>query len=134
MDTAQMLKTHPEAYADLDPQLLARCIDACAACEQACTTCADACLGEQDLASLATCIRLDLDCADVCSTTASILTRHTGVDLALVRSIVGTCIAACEACAAECTRHADMHEHCKICAEACQACLLACRDLIASLG
>lgn len=133
MDTVQMLRSHPETYSDPDPALLARVIDACVACEQACTACADACLGEQDLTALATCIRLDLDCADVCRTTAAVLTRHTGLDLALMRSIAGTCIAACDACAAECTQHAEMHEHCRICADACQACARACEELVGSL-
>ena len=32
----------------------------------------------------------------------------------------------CGACAAECNRHAQMHEHCAVCADACRACEEAC--------
>ncbi|MEU7921763.1 four-helix bundle copper-binding protein [Micromonospora zamorensis] len=31
-------------------------------------------------------------------------------------------------------RHADMHEHCRICADACRACERACRDLLATMS
>ena len=34
---------------------------------QVCTACADACLGEDDVGELTRCIRLDLDCADLCA-------------------------------------------------------------------
>ena len=37
--------------------------------------CADDCLSEDDHADLVRCIRLDLDCADVCDATGRILTR-----------------------------------------------------------
>lgn len=44
-------------------------------------------------------------------------------------------LAACiEACADECEQHADMHEHCRICAEACRACEKACNELVDALG
>jgi hypothetical protein len=38
------------------------------------------------------------------------------------------------ACGDECERHAEMHEHCGICAEACRACEEACRELLAAMG
>ncbi|WP_240619307.1 four-helix bundle copper-binding protein [Blastococcus sp. TF02-8] len=44
------------------------------------------------------------------------------------------CAAACKACGDECAQHAEMHEHCRICADACRRCEQACRDLITSLG
>ena len=40
----------------------------------------------------------------------------------------------CASCATECEAHADMHEHCRICAEACRRCEQACADLLGSLG
>ncbi|NKX52271.1 four-helix bundle copper-binding protein, partial [Arthrobacter deserti] len=34
----------------------------------------------------------------------------------------------------ECGEHADMHEHCRVCAEACRRCEQACSDLLGALG
>src|SRR6266496_5873271 len=74
--TMAMLDTDPSQPL-LDKQLLARCIDTCLECEQACTACADADLGEQMVADLVKCARLNLDCADMCQTTARVLSRQT---------------------------------------------------------
>lgn len=42
------------------------CIRACLECMEACNTCYDACLKEENLKMLATCIRIDRECADIC--------------------------------------------------------------------
>jgi hypothetical protein len=36
-------------------------------------------------------------------------------------------------CIDECERHAEMHEHCRICADACRRCQQACDELLASM-
>ncbi|SNS34913.1 protein of unknown function [Geodermatophilus pulveris] len=131
---SQMLDAYPADLGGIDKQQLAECIDACFECAQACTACADACLSEEMVAELGKCIRTDLDCADVCEATGRVLSRHTGYDATLTRSVLEACAAACKACGDECERHAGMHEHCRICAEACRRCETACRELIASLG
>ena len=131
---SQMLDTYPKDLGGIDKQKLAECIEACYECAQACTACADACLSEDMVAELTTCIRTDLDCADVCEATGRVLSRHTGYDANLTRSVLEACAAACKACGDECESHADMHEHCRVCAEACRRCETACRELIASLG
>jgi hypothetical protein len=86
------------------------------------------------VAGLAKCIRSDLDCADICDATGRALSRHTGYDANITRSILEACATVCKACGDECDRHAGMHEHCRICAEACRRCERACRDLLAALG
>lgn len=126
-----MLETHPSA--DGKTSGLSKVLDALLECSQTCTLCADACLAEEMVADLRRCIRLNLDCAALCATTADIVGRQTQSDPAVVRAAIEACLAACEACATECERHADMHEHCRICAEACRRCETACRELIASL-
>lgn len=129
--TSAMLRTHPEALT-VNRQLLAECIDACIECAEACTACADACIGESMVAELRTCIRLDLDCADICDTTGRVLLRMVQGGAALSRSLVEACAQACAECATECERHAETHEHCRICAEACRRCEAACRQLLES--
>ncbi|SDQ19415.1 four-helix bundle copper-binding protein [Quadrisphaera sp. DSM 44207] len=132
--TARMLQAHPKDLGGVDQEKLRACIDACFECAQVCTACADACLSEDMVAELTTCIRTDLDCADVCVTTGRVLSRHTGYDANLTRAVLQACAAACRACGDDCAEHAEMHEHCRVCAEACRRCEQACRDLIASLG
>lgn len=46
-------------------------LDALARCVAACEYCATACLGEDDIAMMVPCIRLDRDCADICRLTAA---------------------------------------------------------------
>jgi hypothetical protein len=131
--TQPMLDTYPQSI-NLDRTKLAAAIDTLIACAQACTACADACLSEDMVADLTKCIRTNLDCADICTTTARVLSRHTGYDANLSRSLLDACATACQACGDECGRHAGMHEHCRICADACRACEQACRDLAASIS
>jgi hypothetical protein len=131
--TMPMIDTYP-AEINLDRQRLAAAVDALIACSQACTACADACLSEQNVAELAKCIRTNLDCADVCSTTARVLSRHTGYDANISRTVLEACATACKSCGDECERHAGMHEHCRVCADACRTCEQACRDLLAAMS
>ncbi len=131
---SQMLDTYPQDLGDIDKERLAACIDACVECAQACTACGDACLSEDMVAELTTCIRTNLDCADVCDATARVLSRHTGYDANLTRAVLQACVAVCKACGDECSQHAQMHDHCRVCAESCRRCEQACRDLLGSLG
>lgn len=131
--TMPMLRTYPQAI-NLDRAILAGTIDALIACAEACTACADACLSEGMVAELAKCIRTNMDCADICATTARVLSRHTGYDANISRTLLDVCAMACRSCAQECGRHAEAFEHCRICAQACQDCEQACRDLRAAIG
>jgi hypothetical protein len=126
-----MLETHPQATAN---EALARCIQQCFVCALTCTSCADACLAEERVDELRRCIRLNLDCADVCTATGRVLARQTSPEPRLVQSMLDTCAQFCRACAEECERHVDHHEHCRLCAEACRQCEQACEQLRSSIG
>ena len=132
MYTTEMISTYP-ADITLDRGLIADCIEACYACEQACTACADACLSEEQVDPLRKCIRSCLFCADICLTTGRVLSRHTGYDANITRTILQACVMACRSCGDECERHAQMHQHCRVCAEACRRCEQACKDLLAAM-
>lgn len=134
MTTRAMITTHPNPTDGLDVDKLTEAIDAALACAQTCTACADACLAEDMVAELRNCIRTDLDCADICTTTAAVLSRRTGSNLTTVKAQLEACRIACATCAQECESHAQMHEHCRICAEACRRCEQACADLLAAIG
>ncbi|NLU80624.1 four-helix bundle copper-binding protein [Micromonospora sp. HNM0581] len=131
--TLPMLETYPQSI-NLDRHKLATTIGALIACSEACTACADACLSEGMVAELTKCIRTNMDCADICGTTARVLSRHTGYDANITRTLLEACIMACKSCGDECASHADMHEHCRICAESCRACQQACQDLLAIIA
>lgn len=127
MHVREMISTHPRVQADVSEQLLS-CIEECYDCAQTCTTCADACLAEDMVKYLVQCIRLDLDCADICHATGAMASRRTGSNADVLRLTLQACAEACRACGEECARHADMHEHCRICAAACRRCEEACRS------
>jgi uncharacterized protein DUF326 len=128
-----MLDTYTrDLYADAD--VLARCIDECHACAESCALCADACLSEDDVQMLRKCIRINLDCTDVCVATGRIVARQTEYDANVTRASLEACIQVCRSCGDECERHAEHHEHCRVCAEECRRCEGACRELLAAIG
>jgi hypothetical protein len=114
----------------MDNVALAQCIDACMECARSCTWCADSCLNESHVGDLTACIRLDMNCADICETTARVLIRSADRDAALTRRVLEACMQACRSCGDECDRHANALEHCRICAEACRRCERACQELL----
>jgi hypothetical protein len=128
-----MLETHPRP-AQFDRAVLARCIDECLACLQSCIACADACLAEDDVAEMRRSIRLCLDCADTCDATLRVLSRQTDNVVETARAQVASCRELCGLCAAECERHADHHEHCRLCAEQCRRCEEACSAVLDAIG
>jgi hypothetical protein len=132
MSVEAILKTH---RAPLVAELgaLSRCIDECYECTAICTICADACLAEDDVRDLVRCARLCLDCADACVDTGRIASRQTQPDPASQRIAVEACRVACQASADECHRHAQHHEHCRLCEEECRRCIRACDELLAAL-
>jgi hypothetical protein len=128
----QMLDTYPRKLS-LDRDLLVSCIEACSDCAESCTQCADACLAEDDVQHLTTCIRLNLDCADVCAATGRVVSRQTGYDADVTSAVLRACIEACRKCAAECDIHAAHGmEHCRVCAAECRRCEQACQVLLAA--
>jgi hypothetical protein len=132
MHVEQMIRTHPHVQDDNSDALI-RCIEECYACAQSCTSCADACLGEEMVEQLTQCIRLNLDCADVCFATGALGTRRTGSNEPLIAGMLGVCALACRNCGEECERHAGEHGHCRVCAEACRTCETACREALSTL-
>lgn len=131
MTVADIINSHPDRV--LDAGRLVACIEAARSVATACTACADASLAEDDVAGMRSCIRRDLDCADIATMTASVLSRQVAMDLGLVRVVLEACTVAAKRCAAACEQHADMHEHCRVCAQACRSLEAASRSLLESL-
>lgn len=90
-------------------------------CAAACQHCSAECLNE-DANMMADCIRIDMDCADICIITATFLARNSKHG----KHLFSGCIEICKACATECEKH--QHQHCKDCAAACRRCIAACEE------
>jgi Domain of Unknown Function (DUF326) len=127
----QMLDTYPRTR-NLDAGLLATAIDAISDCAQACAADADADLSEPNLAEMVTCIRLCLDCTDICTAAGAVLSRLAEYDADATRPLLQACAAICKSCGDECERQARM-PHCQVCAEACRRCEQACRGVLDAL-
>ena len=128
----QLLDTYPGTL-NADAAALAATIDALSDCAQACAADADADLSEQNLAEMVRCIRLCLDCTDVCTATLGVVSRQTDYDPTITRPLLEACVAACKSCGDECARHAPHFEHCRVCEQACRRCEQACRELLDAL-
>jgi hypothetical protein len=116
-----------------DHDRLRDCIEAAQAVAQAATACADACLAEEMIDELTGCVRTLLTTADICATTARVLSRRTGSDPVVVRALLTACWTACRAGREASEEFALIHFHCQLCARACRSGERACRALLASL-
>lgn len=94
-------------------------------CAIECSHCASDCLEVEDAKSLAKCIKLNLDCAEICRLAISFIAR--GSEHA--DHILKECADICEACAMECEKHTHL-AHCKKCAEACRKCAKECLQTV----
>ena len=103
----EMIASHPHVRGAVNDELV-RAAELAAACAAICRACADACLGEEMVSDLVQCIRLDLDCADLCAVTGRILSRQTAFDATLARAVLEACVAACKACGDECRHHGEI--------------------------
>jgi hypothetical protein len=99
------------------------CIEACVQCAQECEHCADACLKEADVSTLAERIRRDRDCAELCWTSAALMSR----DSNFLDDLCRLCAEFCDLCGNECAKHD--HDHCQSCAAACRHCAEECRRM-----
>ncbi len=124
----QLLATYPGTL-DVDADLVAATIEALSDCAQACTADVDEDLSEPDVSEMVRCIRLCLDCADICAATVNVISRQAEYDANIIKPLLEICVAVCQTCGDECELHAKMHRHCAVCAEACRRCVQACRAL-----
>jgi len=103
------------------------CIEACNRCAVICKYCAVSCLQEENLTHLAKCIRLDLECAKICTTASEIMS----LDGIMSEALCNLCVEICNQCAKECEKHAAMGmEHCKECAQECRRCAETCMQMV----
>ena len=128
--TMDMMKSMPEnGMMGMDMAMMQDCIEACSAASMAATMCADADAGDD----MARCASMCMNTADVAMAMMRMMLRPASFDMTVMRSMMMACVAMGEACAAECRMHADMHEHCRICASACDGMVAACTKVMEAM-
>jgi hypothetical protein len=132
MSYARQLLDSYQSTVNADAALLAAAIDAISDCAQACTADTDADLAEQDLTEMVRCIRLCLNCTDICTAAVAVISRPADIDADVARPLLQACVAICKTCGDECERH-DHMPHCRICTEACRRCEQACQELLGAM-
>ena len=103
-----------------------RCIEACTRCHGVCLETITHCLEMGGKHAEPAHIRLLLDCADICQTSADYMLR--GSDLH--GRTCAVCAEVCERCAQSCERMGDDAQM-QACAEVCRSCAESCREMAA---
>jgi hypothetical protein len=116
-DATRLLTTVPLDL-PLDGTHVAEAIDALRGAALAAMACADASVGELDADQLRSCVRACTTTADVCDVGARVLSRTGGYDVPVVRNLLEAVAKACATSGEICGGHADVHKHCRLCAEA----------------
>ena len=100
------------------------CIQECQTCSQVCLENVAHCLEKGGRHAEPGHIRLLLDCAEICQTSANFMIRGSE----LHGRTCGVCAAVCEACAQSCESFTDDAEM-QRCAEECRRCAQSCREM-----
>lgn len=125
-----MMKSMPaDKMMGMDMTAMQECIEACSAASLAATMCADSDTG----ADMARCSSMCANMADVATTMMRMMMRPMGMEMMSMRAMMTACMEMGRACSAECMMHADMDEHCRMCAKACDAMVAACEKLMGSM-
>jgi hypothetical protein len=103
-----------------------RCIEECTTCHEVCLATVAHCLEAGGEHAEAAHVRLLLDCAQICVTSADFMLRGSE----LHGETCGACAVVCERCAESCERFAD-DEVMSACADVCRRCAESCRRMAA---
>jgi hypothetical protein len=101
-----------------------QCIQECQSCSAVCLENVPHCLEKGGKHAEPQHVRLLLDCAEICQTSANFMIRGS----AYHSRTCGVCAEVCEACARSCESLGDDAEM-QRCAEACRTCAQSCREM-----
>lgn len=104
------------------------CIQNCTDCHTSCLQTAQHCLQMGGKHAEANHIRMLLDCAEICQTSANFMTRMSQFH----GRTCGACAEICEACAKDCDRFAD-DQTMRACADMCRRCSDSCRRMAGTI-
>jgi hypothetical protein len=103
------------------------CIRNCTECHIICLKTVTHCLGFGGKHADQAHIRMLLDCAQICATSADFMTRGSP----LHQLTCGACAEICQQCADDCERMAEGDQQMLQCVEMCRRCAASCRDMAA---
>src|SRR5215216_6975733 len=103
-----------------------QCIQNCRDCHRICMLTMTHCFAQGGEMLEATHIRLMLDCAEICQTSANFMLRASE----LYSRTCGVCAEVCERCARDCERFGD-DAHMRACADSCRRCADSCKHMAA---
>lgn len=112
-----------QSHSMVDEKMRA-CIDECHNCNDSCAETVTHCLEMGGEHAEPNHIRLLLDCAEICQTSANFMLRMSDFH----GQVCGVCADVCERCAEDCERFGD-DEVMQQCAEACRSCAQSCREM-----
>ena len=118
------------SIARLAPDLTAqmqRCIELCQSCHDICLNTLAYCLQQGGRHTEEQHLRLLMDCAQICQTSADFMLRESTFH----PRVCGACADICESCADSCGTMSD-DERMKACADLCRECATTCRDMSVS--
>jgi hypothetical protein len=113
---------HATQNASVDMQ---KCIQNCLDCHRICLETITNCLQMGGKHADPAHIRLLIDCAEICQTSANFMIRGS----ALHGLTCGACAEICARCADECDRIGNNDVKMKACADACRRCAESCRQM-----
>ena len=100
------------------------CIQECHECHDICLQTVAHCLGMGGEHAAPDHIRLLLDCAEICQTSANFMSRMSDFH----GQVCAVCAEVCERCAVDCERFGN-DKMMQQCAEACRSCASSCREM-----
>ncbi len=110
-------------------QDMQQCITNCLECHGICSNIAIYCLEKGGQHAQANHIKLLLDCAEICQTSANFMLRSSGFHA----RTCGVCAEICDRCAQECDRMGDDAQM-KRCVEVCRRCAASCRQMAMAMA
>ena len=105
-------------------QEMQRCIETCQTCHEVCLRTVPHCLEKGGRHAEPAHIRLLLDCAEICETSANFMIRGSELHTETCR----VCAEVCQRCAEDCQRMADDPKM-KECADICRRCAESCLQM-----
>jgi hypothetical protein len=116
--------------AEISNATMQKCIEDCLNCYAVCTATISHCLEMGGTHADLNHIRLMLDCAKICQTSADFMLRGSNNHLKTCQ----ICAKICEMCAKDCERLAQGDQHMQACTDACRKCAQSCQQMITMEG
>ncbi|RUL83555.1 four-helix bundle copper-binding protein [Tautonia sociabilis] len=120
----QQTTTAGPATRNIPTDSLRDCITECQSCHAVCTETVNYCLEQGGRHAEPGHVRLLLDCAEICQTSANFMLRGSPLHV----QTCAACAEVCEACAADCEQMGQ-DQPMRRCAEACRRCAESCRRM-----